>query len=74
MKSQRLLILLDGDTGKVTVGGDVDALDLCVFMLERAKLEIDARYRFERARSLVVESAQNQDMLNLASNPSKLRA
>lgn len=55
---RKLTLSLNVHTQRLHIDGDEMPFDEMLGMLERARLEIDARYRFNRGRELLAEQAK----------------
>jgi hypothetical protein len=62
---QRITISYNPHTHKAEFDLGGLALDECLLLLERARLELDARYRFGRARELAAEAIQAQTIAQM---------
>jgi hypothetical protein len=61
----RIAVAYNPHTHKADIDLGGLPLDEALLLLERARLELDARYRFNRARELAVEAIEAQSIAQL---------
>jgi len=64
--TRRVMISLDVHTQHIHIDCGGTPLDEALGMMERARLEIDARFRFARGRELLIEQVQQDQLAGVA--------
>jgi hypothetical protein len=63
---RRITLTLTPETGHLHIDMDCPALDEALAILERARLMIDARFRFNMGRDLFVQAQQDAALAGVA--------